>query len=152
MYEPLPRRFTIIDKLLRLLLAAAFFAVALTALPPLWGGEPVFGGTQQPLFDTALTVRQSDNSLFGNIRVSCADEPAQAARLLVNGVDSGGFEAGELLLRVYPGDVLSIDCTAYARRLIFEISAISANIDARYLQTTVIGEGNIINVGVIVFR
>jgi hypothetical protein len=110
-------------------------------------------GGNVSILDPAAQVRTQDNSLFGNIKISVEDELSLAyAQVLINGIDSGDFTDGELLVRVYPGDIVSIDGSAYQRELRFNITAISSNITQDYLQTIVYTQGNIVDAGIIVFK
>ena len=55
--------------------------------------------------------------------------------MLVNGVEAGRFTADSLTLRVYDGDLLELDCTAYSRPVSFHLSKASVGIDRAALQT-----------------
>ena len=89
---------------------------------------------------------------FANIRISTHDRVSLAmAYLLVNGEQYGDFSQGEIIVRVYPGDVLSVDCRAYSPQIYFYIDPVSASLDHNYLQKQVCCVGDIVRLGVAVF-
>lgn len=131
------------------LLIIALVILAVNFLPQ--GNEDSNGSVT--ILDPAADVRGEDNSLFGNIRIITADGLSLAyAKVLINGIDYGNLGKGELLLRVYPGDTISIDGSAYQRQLLFQIRAVSSNISREFLQTDIVTDGNIAEAGIIVFK
>lgn len=117
---------------------------------PQQGGE---NSNNVSILEPAADVRGEDSSLFGNIRIKTADGLSLgSAKVLINGVDYGDLGKGELLLRVYPGDVISIDGSEYKKELEFLVSAISSNIDKDFLQMTIYTNGDSVEVGIIVFK
>lgn len=105
------------------------------------------------VLDPAAAVREEDNSLFGNVRIITDDNLSLSyARVLVNGVSYGDLAEGKLLLRVYPGDILSIDGTAYKRELFFYLTAVSSNINQDYLKVVVSTNGTVADAGIVVFK
>lgn len=95
----------------------------------------------------------AEAGLFGNLYIECEEQISlSAARLLINGQDSGDFREGFLTARVRPGDVVQIDGSAYLRALSFSVEAVSASIDSSYLRAGVTSNGNIVDVGIIVFH
>ncbi len=134
--------------LLFALLIILIIFIAVTFLPKSNPSE-----TNVSILDPTAAVRGEDNSLFGNIRIKTEDSLSLAyAHVLVDGADYGDLGEAELLLRVYPGDIISIDGSAYQKELQFQVTAISSNIDSEFLQTTVYSKGNIVEVGIIVFK
>jgi hypothetical protein len=105
------------------------------------------------VLDPTAAVRQESGTLFGNVRIITDDNLSLSyAQVLINGVSSGDLAQGELLLRVYPGDILSIDGTAYKRELFFYLTAVSSNIDQNYLKVVVSTNGTVAEAGIVVFK
>lgn len=110
-------------------------------------------GVGVSILEPAVDVRNEDSSLFGNIKITADDGfSLEYAQVLINGISFGDFKDGEVLVRVYPGDVVSIDGSAYKRELGFHITSVSSNISKDYVSTSLTTNGNIVDVGIIVFK
>ena len=110
-------------------------------------------GVGVSILEPALDVRNEDSSLFGNIKITADDGfSLEYAQVLINGISFGNFKDGEVLVRVYPGDVVSIDGSAYKRELGFHVTSVSSNISKDYVSTSLTTNGNIVDVGIIVFK
>lgn len=110
-------------------------------------------GVGVSILEPAVDVRNEDSSLFGNIKITADDGfSLEYAQVLINGISFGDFRDGEVLVRVYPGDVVSIDGSAYKRELGFHITSVSSNISKDYVSTSLTTNGNIVDVGIIVFK
>lgn len=105
------------------------------------------------ILEPATEVRNEDSSLFGNIKITADDGfSLEYAQVLINGIAFGNFKDGEILIRVYPGDVISIDGSAYQRELGFHVTSVSSNISKDYVSTSLTTNGDIVDVGIIVFK
>lgn len=110
-------------------------------------------GVGVSILEPAVDVRNEDSSLFGNIKITADDGfSLEYAQVLINGISFGNFKDGEVLVRVYPGDVVSIDGSAYKRELGFHVTSVSSNISKDYVSTSLTTNGNIVDVGIIVFK
>ncbi|MBS1348403.1 MAG: hypothetical protein HP052_02900 [Firmicutes bacterium] len=110
-------------------------------------------GVGVSILEPAVDVRNEDSSLFGNIKITADDGfSLEYAQVLINGISFGDFKDGEVLVRVYPGDVVSIDGSAYKRELGFHVTSVSSNISKDYVSTSLTTNGNIVDVGIIVFK
>lgn len=110
-------------------------------------------GVGVSILEPVVDVRNEDSSLFGNIKITADDGfSLEYAQVLINGISFGNFKDGEVLVRVYPGDVVSIDGSAYKRELGFHVTSVSSNISKDYVSTSLTTNGNIVDVGIIVFK
>ena len=90
---------------------------------------------------------------FANILITAEDASSlEQAYLLVNGEPRGSFAAGELRVRVYDGDILSLDCLAYGRELSFRLDILSASVDSSYLPSRFSCCQEVATVGFVVIR
>ena len=88
---------------------------------------------------------------FANLSIANSEQLSlPKAYVLVNGKRSGDFSAGQCTLRVYDGDIIDIDCTAYGRQLNFTLQPISSSLVTSYLEQTVSCRQNCVSAGVIV--
>lgn len=142
-----------VQKVLLLLLFADMVALVYYNVLPLYGvADRDSYDTDLIVFDTAVPVQQIDNGLFGNISVSSSDGISLAkAQLLINGVVMGNFADGEVIVRVYPGDIIDIDGSAYKRQVSFMVNVISSNIDDNILPKEIKTNGDVVQVGIISF-
>ena len=141
------------QKIITLLLLLDLLAWAGLHLLPGASLLPRDGGENPQIFDSAVTVRADSGGLFGNICVETEGRVSAAkALLLVNGLSAGDFSQGLLTVRVYPGDLLALDGSAYQRRMRFTITTLSSGIDSAYLPDTVVTDGGVTDWGVIVFK
>jgi hypothetical protein len=84
----------------------------------------------------ALPAVQQTDGLWGSVTLDLQTyTELERALVLVNGVEAGRFTADSLTLRVYDGDLLELDCTAYSRLVSFHLSKASVGIDRAALQT-----------------
>ncbi len=131
------------------MLLAALFYFAFNMLP----GFADNNGNKMDAMDSPVTVSREDQQLFGNIMIKTEDEVSLAcANVLINGKSAGDLAEGSLLLRVHPGDLLGIDGSAYNRQLFFYLQGISSNIDASSLDVRIMTNGNVVEVGEIIFK
>ena len=115
----------------RLLILAVIVSAVLFAVcrPP----QPPESGETEPA--AKVTARPADQGTqFANI-VICSENKVSLERayLLVNGEARSSFAAGALMIRVYDGDILAVDCRAYGRELNFTVEALSSSVDESYL-------------------
>ena len=134
-----------------------FFSIMILALVVVAVNFLPLAGEDQPsgvsILEPAVDVRNEDSSLFGNVQIIVTDGwSLEYACVLVNGVPTTNFAKGEALVRVYPGDVISIDGSAYKRKIDFQIEAISSNIDKSYVSQKITTDGSIVDMGIIVFK
>lgn len=119
----------------------------------LWQNSQTETNSNISLFNTAIQVDNQSGEIFGNILLSTDNDLSlEYAKVLINGIPRTDFSDGEVLIRVYPGDIVSIDGSAYQRELSFALEAISSNIDSTYLKTTINTKGNSVDAGIIVFK
>lgn len=118
----------------RLMSVFAFLLFALVVFAQ-WGAYqglvgPWFAQRREEfILESALPAARDENALFANLELATAENVSLPQAILkINGVECGNFEHGSLLLRVYPGDWLEIDCSAYARELFFETVSASLNL------------------------
>lgn len=131
------------------MLLAAVFYLAFNMLPGFADNKE----NKMDAMDYSVAVSQDDQQLFGNIMIKTEDEVSLAcAKVLINGESAGDLAEGSLLLRVHPGDLLSIDGSAYNRQLFFYLQGISSNIDASSLDVRIMTNGNVVEVGEIIFK
>ena len=105
------------------------------------------------LFDKNTVVSQTDDMLFGNIMFKTENNLSLSkAYVLINGEKAGNLGSGSLLIRVHPGDIVSIDSSAYRRELTYCISAVSSNIDSSFLAGDMAICGKTVDVGIVVFK
>ena len=111
--------------ILAIIVSAVLFAVC---RPP----QPESGETEPA---ASVAARPADQGTeFANIVIASENKVSlDRAFLLVNGEVKGSFVSGELLVRVYDGDILALDCRAYGRELHFTVDALSSSVDERYL-------------------
>lgn len=141
------------ERIITLLLLLDMLAWAGLHLLPGVSLLPRDSGEIPQVFNSAVTVRADSGGLFGNICVETEGRvSAEKALLLVNGLSAGDFSQGQLTVRVYPGDLLSLDGSAYQRRLRFTVTVLSSGIDSAYLPDTAITDGGVTDWGVIVFK
>lgn len=76
----------------------------------------------------------SMDGLYGSVTIELADysELAQAF-VFINGQKAAAFDSAELTLRVFDGDVLEIDVTAYRVPVRFRLGRVSAGINESFL-------------------
>ena len=99
----------------------------------------------------AAAVAEPAAGRFANVRVSTANGASLAqARLLVNGEPRGSFAVGTLLVRVYDGDILTLDCRAYGREVEFRVEVLSAGVERRYLPERFTCGGEVKDIGFVV--
>ena len=143
-----------VQKILFVFLLADMIALVYYNILPLYGvADRVSCTADLTVFDTAVPVQQMDSGIFGNICFSSSDGISLAkAQLLVNGAVTGNFADGELIIRVYPGDIIDIDASAYKRQVVFTVDVISSNIDKGILPKMIKTNGDVVQVGIIRFE
>ena len=141
------RRFFAVQRIIVLSLSIVAIVVAAVVFLPQQEDSDV------SLLQPAVETRDDAGGLFGNIKITADGGFSLAyAKVLVNGLAMGDFAEGEVLLRVYPWDAVSIDGRAYQRELTFHITSLSANISKDYVTTNPVTNGDIADVGIIVFK
>lgn len=149
-WRPWQRR---VQKTIFALLLLDTCLLAAAVAPPFFGWPALFGNQAAPLLDMEIPVQQDAGLLFGNLRLETEGGLSLAlATLAINGVNAGNFGAGSIIVRVYEGDVLTIDGDAYKRSLQFYISAVSSNIDSSLLPQSVTTDGDITKLPAISFK
>ena len=115
--------------ILAIIVSALLFAVC---RPP----QPLESEETDPT--AAVAARPIDQkTAFANVVVASENKVSlDRAYLLVNGEVRGSFASGELLVRVYDGDILALDCRAYGRVLRFTVEALSSSVDESYLSSS----------------
>lgn len=119
---------------------------------PFWDIDTPLSVAKPNYYQEDTVVTENEESLFGNIRISSGDVSLEQAYLLINGQKSGNFGNSELVVRVYEGDTVEIDGSAYKCQLNFSISAVSSNIDSDNWSKTVQTDGNIVKIADIKFK
>lgn len=151
MWERHEAYFHIVQRVILLLLAADLLLMTVGAdlLPT--PEEARVAEIALPL--DAVPVRSESGGLFGNVHILSEDNVSlDRAYLLINGERVGDFGAGEITMRVYPGDILSIDASAYRRAIYFYLDSYSTAIDGAYLRASVICNGDTADLGTVVFK
>ena len=104
-------------------------------------------------FTAELPTVREEYALFGNLELESAGGISLSkAVILINGQESGDFKDGDVLVRVYEDDVVTIDTSAYAREIEFGVSNYSRNIDIDKLNPTLISDNGKVDVGIISFK
>lgn len=98
-----------------------------------WQLPPVFTQYEQMpgqmVEERPLAVDVKNDGLFASMTIEVSDyENLEEARLLINGEEAGTFVQKQLVVRVYPGDVLEIDTSAYLTPCRFQIVKKSSHI------------------------
>ena len=103
--------------------------------------------------DTSLPVVYDDTELFGNITIEIMGyHSLPQAQVLVNEKSSGNFQEKQVTVRVYAGDVVAVDASAYERAVTFRVVRASANINTSYLQENITVNSTKAKVGEVLFR
>ncbi|GEM_PF-2302989 len=119
-------------------------------LRELAGLEPKGEGLE---YETVLPATEDDTGLFGNITVEVVGyDSLSAAVLLINGEEAGSFEQGSVVARVYEGDVVEIDASAYNTWLTFLLVQCSSNIKKESLAKELTMQGGRGELGQITFK
>ena len=93
-------------------------------------------------FAPPLAVEEPVDGLFGSMTITLESyDSLVQAKVLVNGQAAAAFKQKEVTLRVYEGDVLAIDVSAYGQTCSFMISKLSGHINGSYLQMHLSGAG-----------
>ncbi len=101
----------------------------------------------------AVPAVQQTDGLWGSVTLDLQTyTELERAVVLVNGAEAGSFTGSSLTLRVYDGDLLEIDCTAYSRPVSFRLRKASVGIDRTALQTELELCGERATIGRIKFR
>lgn len=100
-----------------------------------------------------LAVDVENDGLFASLTIEVSDyDSLEQAYLLVNGAVSGSFHGKQLVVRVYPGDVLEIDTSAYLSPCRFQIIKKSSHIREETMETLITTENGYGWVGKISFK
>lgn len=109
--------------------------------------------TLAELMPEAQPVGLSETGLWGNVTLALEKyTQLERAYVLVNGRRAGSFVGDSLTVRVYDGDLLELDCTAYSRPVGFQLKRASTGIDRSLLQEELRLQGERAVIGRIKFR
>lgn len=129
------RRWQLWERFLGGLVLAGLAALAVCQLW-LWQDDGRAGVWYGQDYAEALPAVQQTEGLWGSVTLDLQTyTELERAFVLVNGVEAGSFTSSSLSLRVYDGDWLEIDCTAYSRPVKFRLRKASTGIDRAALQT-----------------
>ncbi len=104
-------------------------------------------------FVPPITVNDPVDGLFGSITISLQDyNSLKNAYIFINGEMAAAFSQKEIVLRVYDGDFITIRVVDYGKACSFLITKISGHINATFLQKEIVGSGNELLVGKVVFK
>ena len=104
-------------------------------------------------YKAELPAVREEYAIFGNIELMSKDEVSLAkAYVMINGQKSGNFKDGDVLIRVYEGDIVSIDTTAYDRKIEFYIRNYSKNINIDKLNQILESSQGLVDVGTVSFK
>ena len=104
-------------------------------------------------YTAELPAVREEYAIFGNLELRSKEGVSLAkAVVLINGQQSGDFKDGDVLIRVYEGDTVTIDTTAYDRELEFYIGNYSKNIDIDKLNQVLVSYRGRIDVGTVSFK
>ena len=143
-------KFYKIQKAIIILMMSLFIVLIVSSI---WqNANPSVNSNLSPL-NTSIQANNDSSELFGNIELITENNLSLAyALVLINNEPIADFANGEVLIRVYPEDSITIDGSAYKKELSFELTAISSNIDKSYLKTMITTNGNSVDAGTIVFK
>ncbi len=111
-------------------------------------GSPT-GESYQPV----LPAGRDESQLFGTLTLEVTGvQSLSQAVVLVNGQETLAFETAKVVLRVYPGDVVEIDASAYSRTLTFHLVSASSNIRLQSLNREITVHGGKSTVGTVTFK
>ncbi len=83
-----------------------------------------------------LPAVQQNEGLWGSVPLELPEyTELHRALVLLNGNEVGRFSSNRVTLRVFDGDKLEIDCTAYSRPVRFVLQKVSVGIDRTKLRT-----------------
>ena len=122
-----------------------------------WRIPPVYTQYEENFLEDApqqpLAVDVENEGLFASITIEVCDYKNLAeAILLINGEESGSFLDKQLVVRVYPGDLLEIDTSAYLEPCRFRIVKKSSHIREDLIVEEIITEQGYGWIGKIVFK
>jgi len=110
---------------------------------------PLRGQSFQPV----LPANRDDGELFGTLTLEVAEmKSLDLATVYVNGQETLSFHSAQVTIRVYPGDVVEIDASAYRRSLQFRLVSASSNIRTDTLAQTITVQGGRSLVGTVTFK
>ncbi len=141
--------------LIILLLLADIFALALLYLPSYLGLDSplVQKSDLAAINQTQIVATDDQNLLFGNIRIKTEDNLLLPKIIIYNnGLKVGNLGTGQLLLRVYENDVLTIDSRDYQRQIRLDINTLSSNIKENTLPKTLYLDGQKLDLAAIRFK
>jgi hypothetical protein len=105
-------------------------------------------------YDEAVVPAAASNSgLYGSITLELAEySRLEHAYVLINGVKAGDFSEPELTLRVFDGDVLEVDASAYNVPVRIRLQKASYGIDRERLFSEVQVCGERKEIGCVIFK
>ncbi|MDD2568021.1 MAG: hypothetical protein PHN47_03495 [Clostridia bacterium] len=111
------------------------------------------GGINGTALDTTLPVVYDDTELFGNLTIEITGyNTLPEALVLINGSPAGNFKEKQVTIRVYAGDVVEVDASAYERFISFAVVKASGNINVEYLREKLTVNGSKAKVGEVLFK
>ena len=131
-----------------LLLGSCYLQYALPPMALQYAETPGADSLEQP-----LAVDVKNEGLFASLTIEVCDyDNLREAHLLVNGEVAGTFHDKQLVVRVYPGDMLEIDTSAYLNTCRFRIIKKSSHIRAETIAEEIITENGYGWIGKISFK
>lgn len=111
------------------------------------------GQEQSIKLEQPLAVDVKNEGLFASLTIEVCDyDNLEQAHLLINGETAGRFSGKNLVVRVYPGDVLEIDTSAYLNPCRFQVTKKSSHIREETIETTITTENGYGWIGKISFK
>lgn len=102
---------------------------------------------------SAMPVSASNSGLYGSITLELTEHSRlEQAYVLINGVKAGNFSRSELVLRVFDGDVLELDVSAYNVPVRIRLQKASFGIDRERLFSEIEVCGERQEIGCIIFK
>lgn len=111
-------------------------------------------GTEQLINpEQPLAVDVKNEGLFASLTIEVCDyDNLEQACLLINGETAGWFSSKNLVVRVYPGDVLELDTSAYLNPCRFQVIKKSSHIREAAIETMITTENGYGWIGKISFK
>ena len=95
----------------------------------------------------------NDAGLWGNVVLGIEQySTLPLLEVYINGNKAGHFDTERLVLKVYPGDIVAVDSTAYAGRIKVKMVSCSSSISTEELQEEMWLKKERKNLGTIVFK
>lgn len=114
-----------------------------------------FADGQEPYLspEQPLAVDVKNEGLFASLTIEVCDyDSLEEACLLINGETAGRFRNKNLVVRVYPGDILELDTSAYLTPCRFRVTKKSSHIREEAIETSITTESGYGWIGKISFK